>query len=112
MPQMKSVRESNFLMPLTTSAAVSFPLDRAAWIPFMKIATHLRLRHFVQSRPNGRFAILLGEYCDAPVASAVVASFDEGILWLREQVKPHFPDSPYAKRLLTNWRSLSAVAAR
>jgi hypothetical protein len=44
----------------------------------------------------------LGDYREKPEAEAILPTMEEAVSWLREQVKARYPDSDYAKRLLTN----------
>ena len=51
--------------------------------------------------PDG-FMVWLCNYRGDAEAAAMQPTFDQAVAWLREQVKFRYPDSDYAKRLLTN----------
>jgi hypothetical protein len=55
----------------------------------------------LQPDPRG-FVVWLGDYRHDAEAASLQPTFDQAVGWLKEQVKFRYPDSDYAKRLLTN----------
>jgi hypothetical protein len=57
---------------------------------------------FTLQPQDGRFVVRLGDYRQKSDAEAILPTMEEAVTWLREQVKFRYPDSAYARRLLTN----------
>jgi hypothetical protein len=58
--------------------------------------------HYSIQRVDRTFLVKLGESVDEPLASASVRDIEHAVSWLTEQIKVHYPNSAYAKRLLTD----------
>jgi|KBSSwiStaDraftv2_1062776.scaffolds.fasta_scaffold881346_1 hypothetical protein len=63
---------------------------------------HGGIRFSFQPLDDRHVIVKLGDYRSAPLASAVVSTLEEAVFWLREQAKRQYPESAYAKRLLTH----------
>jgi hypothetical protein len=58
--------------------------------------------HYSIERVDTKFLVRLGEPEDGPLLAAMLDDLEQAVCWLREQVKVHYLDSPYAERLLTD----------
>jgi hypothetical protein len=57
---------------------------------------------FSIDRRDRRFVVILGPDIYKPVAMAVIDDLGHAVLWLREQVKTHYPHCAYSRHLLIN----------
>ena len=49
-----------------------------------------------------RFLVSIGPDPACPQGLSLASSFDEAVYWLKEQLKLHYPNSAYARRLRIN----------